>query len=180
MKGTALLALLVGGLAGAQPDAFVPTGSMITPRFSHTATLLPNGQVLIAGGYSTYFYQSPSSTSLNTAEVYDPVTGTFAPTGNMSSYAQHTGGILLPNGQVLFAGTNFTGTPAIVELYDPSSGSFSVAGDAAMLTSVDSATLLNDGGVLLTGYTSGPSSVYGAELYDPGTGTLSSVANWPK
>src|SRR5438105_7117357 len=57
------------------------TGSLATARFDHTATLLPNGKVLVAGGRA---YSSPSNfIALASAELYDPVSGTWAPTGNL-------------------------------------------------------------------------------------------------
>jgi hypothetical protein len=94
--------------------------------------------------------------------------------------AYPTGGVLLPDGSVLFAEGYSPGPPALasVELYDPSAGSFKAAGTAATLTAVGSATRLNDGRVLLIGRvgTSPPFGV-GAELYDPADGTFSPVAN---
>src|SRR5208283_4613172 len=57
--------------------AFASTGNLNTPRDNHTATLLNNGMVLIAGGVG------PNSNTLNTAELYDPTAGTFTPTGNL-------------------------------------------------------------------------------------------------
>src|SRR5262245_49619173 len=57
------------------PGTFTPTGNMTTPRYGHTAPLLPNGKVLIAGGSS----KRPAS-----AELFDPATGTFNPTGEMT------------------------------------------------------------------------------------------------
>src|ERR1019366_5899753 len=77
------------------PDAFIPTGSLTSARYGHTATLLPNGQVFVAGG-------GPS-----TAELYNPATGGWDPTGGNSGLATdrsyHTA-TLLANGQVLVAG----------------------------------------------------------------------------
>ena len=81
------------------PGTFTATGSMITPRFFHTATLLPSGRVLIAGGWTERMF-SPTAA----AELYDPLTGTFTPTGNLISPRDHHTATLLPDGRVLIAG----------------------------------------------------------------------------
>ena len=77
-----------------------PTGPMSVGRFGHTATLLPNGKVLVAGGY------------IASAELYDPASGTWTNTGSMSTArAGHTA-TLLPNGKVLVAGGVLGGSPS--------------------------------------------------------------------
>jgi hypothetical protein len=75
---------------------FVPTGSMTLARSGHTATLLPNGTVLIAGG--------DNHGDLASVELYDPVAGTFTATGSMSTIRVDHTATLLPNGMVLVAG----------------------------------------------------------------------------
>ena len=75
---------------------FTPTGSLNTARVVHTATLLNNGMVLIAGGYSGDF--------LTSAELYDPVAGTFTPTGSLNTARYYHTATLLNNGMVLIAG----------------------------------------------------------------------------
>ena len=160
----------------AQPaGTFRATGNMTTPRFFHTATLLPNGKVLIVGGYTGC---DPTCRPAASAELYDPAIGTFMPTGRMTA-AYITGAVLLPDGRVLIAGTDITHTVASLEIYDPSSGTFNAAGKPATLTGV-STTLLNDGRVLLSGVVGTfPPYVPGGELYDPAAGTSTPVANWP-
>ena len=79
---------------------FSATGSMNATRFDfQTATLLPNGQVLIAGGYSTDY-----AVPLPNAELYDPATGPSPPPAQWSTCDINTRAILLPNGQVLIVG----------------------------------------------------------------------------
>jgi uncharacterized protein (TIGR03437 family) len=143
---------------------FTATGNMTAPRLRHTATLLPDGRVLIAGGDTACYIGFPCLRP-DHAELYDPATGTFTATGSLSiEFPDEGGAVLLPDGRVLIAGAG-------VELYDPSTGEFHTAGKPATLTGVYSTALLNDGRVLLIGDS-------GAELYDPVSGTFSPVANW--
>ena len=91
------------------------TGSMSTARNEHTATLLPNGQVLVAGGQGCYLGPCAS------AELYDPATGMWTATGSLAAARWGHTATLLPNGQVLVAGGGCTWQRA--ELYDPANGS---------------------------------------------------------
>ena len=181
MRTSATLQVLLfaaGATALAQsPGTFTSTGNMITPRFGHMATLLPNGKVLIAGGFAICFLQAQPCIGPNSAEVYDPNTGAFTATGAMNTI-RPIGGVLLPNGKVLFAEGYYAqpGGLASIELYDPTNGVFNRAGNAATLAGLTSATLLNDGTVLLIGRTN---TGGGAEIYDPVTESSSLVPNWP-
>jgi hypothetical protein len=148
----ALLFLLASTTTAQTPGTFAPTGSMITPRALHSATLLLNGKVLITRG--TY---SADKFSPYTAELYDPATRTFTATGD-SIYGGDSP-TLLPDGRVLFVG----GTSA--ELYDPSTGTFTATGGTT--TAAGIATLLGNGNVLIAGNA--------AQLYDPATATFAST-----
>ena len=102
-----LLLVLAAGqtpkAAAQSPGTFTATGNMTTPRYFHTATLLADGRVLIAGGGSrdarTGAFKTQSS-----AELYDPRTGTFKATGNMTTPRSRHTATLLPDGRVLIAG----------------------------------------------------------------------------
>jgi hypothetical protein len=101
MKPRLILLALLSVAAMAQPaGTFTATSSMKIARFAATATLLPSGKVLIAGGI-TGATGGPSTAS---AEIYDPSTGTFSQTGDMiTSRYWHTA-MLLPDGKVLIVG----------------------------------------------------------------------------
>jgi Galactose oxidase, central domain len=174
MKTRWVLLAMLGASSYAQTGTFTPTGNMTAPRFFHTATLLPNGKVLITGGDSICVL---SCFPEQRAELYDPATGTFTVTGSMST-AYPGGAALLPDGKVLITGQDITRTMASLEIYDPSTGNFTAAGKPATLTGASSATLLSDGRVLLIGIVG--AFVNGAEVYDPASGTFTPIANWPE
>jgi hypothetical protein len=144
--------------------------------FGHTATLLPNGKVLLAGGFVNSVWDYGGSTSSNGASLYDSATGEFSGTGNMTaSRGGHTA-TLLANGKVLIAGgadQDPTGTGlASAELYDPSTDAFTQTGSMAVGRFLHTATQLQDGRVLIVGgvLTSASDPVATAEVYDPATG----------
>ncbi len=161
-----LFSLLLGILGFCQTanaqvrGMFVPTGDMTTARVEHTATLLADGRVLIAGGDSS------------SAELYDPATGTFAPTGLMTTSRRMHTATLLSDGKVLIAGG---WGQSSAELYDPTTGTFTVTGAMIEDQGGHTATLLPNGKVLIAGGERAarpwPTAAR-AELYDPRAGTF--------
>jgi hypothetical protein len=129
---------------------FSYTGSMSFARSNHTATLLANGKVLIAGG--TSFYNSPAFT-MATVELYDPATRMFTATGSMTTPRENHTATLLPDGTVLIAGGNNSTSGALdsAELYNPATGAFTSVGSMTTPRDQHIATLLTSGEVLMAG-----------------------------
>jgi Galactose oxidase, central domain/Kelch motif len=156
------------------------TGSMVESRAGHTATLLRDGTVLVAGGYG----------GTRSAELYDPGTRTWRATGAMpQAHAAHTA-TLLPDGNVLVVGGVRMGVPdrglshdeslrMAADLYDPDTGSWAAAGMMTEYRLYHGATLLPDGRVLVTGGGSPieDGSLATAEIYEPETGEWSASGN---
>ena len=154
-------------------SGFLTTGNMSTGRTGHTATLLQNGKVLVAGGdgcyYDSYYY--PDACIQDSAETFDPGTDTFSATGKMAvKRAFHTA-TLLSTGKVLVTG----GPDASAELYDPTSGTFTATGSMSVGRSAQTATLLANGKVLIVGGLSISGELATAELYDPASGTFTAT-----
>jgi hypothetical protein len=135
---------------------FVLAPAMAAPRAGHTATLLPSGKVLLAGGYPDGSdWEWCNLTTLPHAELFDPASGTAAaPIAMTVPRAEHTA-TLLPNGQVLLVDDS-------AELFDPVTAVFALTGSPYTSGYRRTATLLLNGRVLITG--GGTSS---AELYYP-------------
>jgi large repetitive protein len=154
---------------------WMPAASLGVARVCHTTTLLPNGYVLVVGGYTEIV--STGATTVASAELYDPLKGTWTATGTMiGAHADHTA-ILLPNGQVLVAGgfDQGTGASSTAELYDPATGKWAAIGNMGSARCYHAATLLADGKPLLVGGFNGTSISSEAELYDAGLAFTSAL-----
>jgi hypothetical protein len=179
----------ISSLAAGSVGSWTSTGSLGTGRYVHTATLLPSGKVLVAGGDSATT-SGGVNPSLASAELYDPATGTWTATGSLGTARGQYTATLLASGKVLAAGgrNTFTGgVPfnyfASSELYDPATGTWTATGSLGTARTTHTATLLPSGKVLVAGgfysLDGGYSAIYltSAELYDPGTGTWTSTGS---
>jgi lysophospholipase L1-like esterase len=156
-------------------NSWLSADSMLAPRDLQAATLLPDGEVLIAGGHNN------TQGTLATAELYDPTTDTFSATGSMSVGHWEPTATLLPSGpdagEVLLSGGNLNAVtegsqrPFSAELYDPMLGTWSAAGPMAFPRLEHKATLLPSGDVLVAGGDLGSpaNSLSSAELFAPGS-----------
>jgi hypothetical protein len=175
-----LLAALLPGMqiraAASTPNTWSPTGSMAVARSGQTATLLPSGAVLVAGGGSA------------TAELYDPTTGAWSPTGSMSVARTYHTATLLPDGKVLVAGgcCNRLGIGlASAEIYNPRTGTWTATGAMTVGRRGHTATLLPNGQVLVAGggcetacdAGSFLNTLQSAELYNPRTRTWTATGS---
>jgi hypothetical protein len=158
-------------------QGFSYTGSMVVARDFHTATLLPSGKVLLAGG-------SDGATTLASAELFDPLTGTFTATGSMGTPRQQHTAAPLADGKVLIAGgfSSATATLATAEVYDPVSGTFSpTSGPMTEARQRFAAVPLAGGNVLLAGgqriANPTPVPLASAETYDATTGTFTAAGS---
>ena len=179
--------LITGGFAGDQSslasaevfdpaqESFAFAGNMNVARTGHTATLLPNGKVLIAGGYNGNYLAS--------AELYDPAARTFSPTNTMITARSGHVAVLLQNGKVLLAGGVGLGWTFLgnAELYDPATNRFTATGEMLAARESHSATLLANGKVLIAGGHKGRRSamtIYSStEIYDPASGRFSATGD---
>lgn len=155
---------------------FTFTGGLVQARYYHTATALPDGRVLLAGGSERGVpMRTDESSPLASTEIYDPATGTFAAAARLGVERCFHTATLLTDGKVLLAGGH-AGVGA--ELYDPATGSTTPAGSMVNGRFSHGATLLSDGKVLLAGGTDHTlAATASAELFDPSTGTFAATGS---
>ena len=182
-----------GGLcvtACAGPGCWLPEGSMTSARVEHTATLLPSGKVLFAGGKDAFSLTVVSSwtNAFGAAWLYDPAASTWTVSPMQAPHYGHTA-TLLPSGKVLIAGgenvvslENHNKFPPgrLTEIYDPASGTSSATGPLTTARQHHTATLLPSGKVLVIGGDRGPAAPSTTiEIYDDAAGVWSLAAPMP-
>ena len=159
------------------------TAHMSVARARHSATLLPDGKVLVAGGATTFHGETGSVTA--GAELYDPKTGTWQAAAPMSKPRYVHGAALLPDGRVLVAGgwyatSNSDPSHETAEIYDPAANRWTGTGSMKNARAEYGLVALPDGRILVAG---GIDPAYrvqaGAELYDPATGLWQATGKLP-
>ena len=151
------------------------TGSLHDGRYAHTATLLPSGKVLVAGGYNSVSFS-------NVGEIYDPATGVWTLTPPMNIGRSNLRTVLMPNGRVLVVGGVVMGgvggfTPT-AEVYDPIGNTWTFTGSMTFPREAFTLTVLNTGNVLAAGgyNATGPGPITSAEVYNPSTAVWTSTS----
>jgi N-acetylneuraminic acid mutarotase len=150
------------------------TGTMnVAPqRFGHISTLLDDGTVLLAGGRDSV----STSTRLTSAEIFNPTTGVYTPTGSLTTGRESAEAVKLPNGKVLIVG-GYDGTQnlASAELYDPVAHTFTAIGPMTSGRNWPVVVPLNNGKILIAAGYLGGSNTRSAELFDPIAGTFTAT-----
>ena len=179
------LSLGTGGTHAAEeaPSAagmFIPAGSLANARSGHTATLLPDGRVLVVGG------ENRRARARASTEVWDPASASFAPAGTLAEARVVHSATLLPDGRVLVVGGQGNDDVlATAEVWDPASATFGPAGSLAARRMGHTATLLPDGRVLVIGGGDLGGSDFAmvsatAEVWDPATATFGPAGSLAK
>jgi len=142
------------------------TGSMNSPRLSHSSTTLLSGKVLAAGGRL-------GSTVWSSAEIYDMATATWSVTSSMNTARYVHTATLLNDGRVLVVGGIGTSgvSLASAEIYNPATGTWITTGSLSTARYNHAAVLLNDGRVLVVGGVNGSTRLSSVEIFDPASGT---------
>lgn len=145
---------------------FTPTANrMSSVRYDHSATRLADGRVLVTGGIIDLNLVGFGVTS--SADLYDPATNSFTPTGNMTVPRLSHASVLLPDGKVLIVGGSQSGSSA--ELYDPATGAFTaVANPLVHVARTPAAFALGDGTVIIFAGTT-------VQRYDPATQSFTAM-----
>ena len=149
---------------GTHLGSFSAAGTMAVPRIGHTATLLANGRVLIAGG-------SDNTAVMSSAEYYDPKSGGFQATRvEMTEPREQHSATLLADGRVLIAGGFGDSFLRSAEIFNPASGNFTIIGNMTESRYAHVALTLADGRVLVMGGYDGAKTLRSAEIFDPVSG----------
>ena len=147
--------------------------AMAAARYAHTATLLPDGRVFVAGGAPTNRLADIAAST----EVFDPATGRWTPTAPMRVPRLGHTATLLRDGKILVAGgtQGVTSNSSLAEVYDPATDRWADAGSLIVPRRAHVAVLLGDGQVLVAGGGNDAGPTATAERYDPARNTWFAV-----
>ncbi len=159
-----------------QAEQLSPTGSMQANRAVHTATLLPDGRVLIVGGCTSHGCEAGDDA--NKAELYNTATGLFSPAGSMNDEraSGHTATLFGQDKVLISGGWRQRRPTASAEIYHIDAGVFKKTDAMHVARTGHTATVLADGRILIIGGSNGTETIASAELFDPETHTFTPAA----
>ena len=145
---------------------------MLDARAGHTASLLPDGRVLLAGGHN-------SGGALSSLEIFDPLNDGFTSAGTLTAPRMNHAAAVLGDGRVLVIGGTADGTNplATVDIYDPMTGTVGVGPSLSTPRMSATATTMLDGKVAVIGGSNGSQDLASAEVFDPATGQITLSAS---
>jgi hypothetical protein len=152
-------------------------GTMADIRYAPAVAALPDGRVLVAGGWD-----SNTTSDLATAEVFNPSSGTFSPVGSMTIPREEAGAAILPDGRVMvIAGVSDGDTLDTTEIFDPKTNSFTPGPTFPYLTYGPAAAVISGGQILVAGGYNGDTSEYldNAVVFNPASNSFSTVSSLP-
>ena len=173
-------------------NTWTPVGPMTEPRFSHSATLLPNNKVLVAGGSAAR--STESNRALRSTELFDPATGQWTAAPAMAEGRFGHPAVALKDGRVLVVGGAMTvgrgqyAALAFCEIYNPTANTWTTTGSLGTARKAHQATVLADGSVLASGgdiagvnvgWSFYPYSQSSFERFDPATGAWTTLSDMP-
>jgi hypothetical protein len=175
-NNSAVTALASAEIYNPATQQWQSTPNMANGHWNATASLLPSGQVLVAGGV-IFYSAGPSGgyimSSVPSADLYNPATGTWSSAANMTTGRSSAAAVVLGNGTVLETGgygpigSNNGQVQSSAEIYNPTANTWTATGSMVVARAFHTATLLPNGTVLATGGQGPLGVVASAEIYNP-------------
>ncbi|OGL40847.1 MAG: hypothetical protein A2042_07530 [Candidatus Schekmanbacteria bacterium GWA2_38_11] len=165
-------------------NTMTPAAPMSQKRLSHMGATLKDGRVLVCGGRTTNVGTTPGAGVVASAEIYNPATNTWTPTGSLNIARRSGTATVLNDGRVLIAGgqDRASATSALPmssnEIYNPATGTFTLIGNMTTPRASHSAVLLDDGTVLINGGSNGLGTAFPtklAEIFNPADNSFTAV-----
>lgn len=164
-------------LSALPATATVTTGSMTVPRMMHRSAALPDGRILLTGGYLR-----PGTAPYASTEIHDPATGLFSAAAAMQTARVEHAAVTLKDGRIMVVGGTIATSPSLVgtnsaEIYDPATGQWSYTGNMIAARARTIARVLPDGKVFVMSKDGYNSPALYAEVWDPLTGVFTKTGN---
>ncbi|WII70535.1 kelch repeat-containing protein [Bdellovibrio sp. 22V] len=171
--------LATASLYDPSTDTWSSAASLTTGRCFHTATLLPDGRVMVAGGRTENSISLVTANYISSVEIYNPTTNTWASAASMTAQRANHSAIVLKSGKVFIVGGRNTSTLVTTALYTPSSNTWAAGPSLTKSRKDHTTTLLPDGKVVIIGGMDNLTLLADTTVYDPTAGAVGSFSNGP-